>query len=176
MADFTLRRAELGDEYILALIGASTFLDGFLEIIPGPALVAHCQAQHNAEVYRSYLDPVNPKTACWLAEHAVTGAPIGYALNCAPTIPGETGASDVELKRIYCMSRVHGSGAGQALMTASIAHARSLSAKRLWLGTYEQNHRAIAFYKRNGFTTVGTRQFQVGDQMFDDIVMSLVFQ
>jgi len=172
MAPFKLRRGVPGDEHTLALVGAATFLDAFIHDIPGPALVSHCQTQHSAEVYASYLAADDPRTAGWLAEHAETGAPIGYAVTCPPDLPGNPGPKDVEVKRIYCLSRVHGMGAGRALMDAAIAHAKGLGAPRLWLGTYEENARAVAFYKKVGFETVGARQFQVGDQLFDDIVMA----
>jgi ribosomal protein S18 acetylase RimI-like enzyme len=46
-----------------------------------------------------------------------------------------------------------------------------MKAPRLLLGTYEENRRAIAFYAREGYAQIGTRQFQVGDKLFDDIVM-----
>ncbi|MEM9054767.1 MAG: GNAT family N-acetyltransferase, partial [Pseudomonadota bacterium] len=66
----------------------------------------------------------------------------------------------------------HGTGAGKQLNDAATAHALSLKAPRFLLGTYEENQRAIAFYIREGFAQVGTRQFKVGDKLFDDIVMA----
>ncbi|MEM9739668.1 MAG: GNAT family N-acetyltransferase [Pseudomonadota bacterium] len=172
MVDFTLRRAEPGDEHALALVGAATFLDAFIHDISGPDLVAHCARQHSVAIYAGYLSKTDPRWACWLVEHAETLAPIGYAVACPPDLPGDADPTDIELKRIYCLSRVHGSGAGQALFNAALSHCQSLKAPRLWLGTYEENRRAIAFYKRNGFKTVAKRQFKVGEQMFDDIVMA----
>jgi len=169
---FTLRRAGPGDENALALVGASTFLDAFIHDIPGPDLIAHCARQHSAEAYAGFLAEGDPRWAGWLAEHAATRAPIGYAMTCPPDLPGDSGPCDIEIKRIYCLSQVHGSGAGQALMQAVLDHARSLDAPRIWLGTYEENARAIAFYRRYGFGTVAKRQFLVGDRLFDDIVMA----
>lgn len=85
-----------------------------------------------------------------------------------PTAPG-----DIELKRIYLLSRWHGTGAGRALMQAAIAHARACGAPNLLLGVYQGNDRAVAFYRRAGFETVGTRRFQVGEGVYDDLVMAL---
>jgi len=172
LLNFKLRRAEPGDESALALVGAATFLDAFIHDIPGPDLVAHCEREHSPQTYRRFLEQTDPRWACWLAEHRETRAPIGYAVTCPPDLPGDPGPDDIELKRIYCLSRAHGCGAGQALFDAVSAHAQALGAPRIWLGTYEENRRAIAFYQRNGFETVATRQFQVGDQLFDDIVMA----
>lgn len=172
MVDFKLRRARSGDEHALALVGAATFLDAFILDIPGADLIAHCAGQHSVDAYAGFIAEGDPRWACWLAEHAETRAPIGYAVTCPPDLPGDPGPHDIEIKRIYCLSRVHGSGAGQALMDAALDHARSLDAPRIWLGTYEENARAIAFYRRYGFVTVANRQFRVGDQLFDDIVMA----
>ncbi|WP_439688481.1 GNAT family N-acetyltransferase [Curtobacterium sp. SP.BCp] len=50
---------------------------------------------------------------------------------------------------LYVLARAHGSGAGQALLDAALGH-RSAS---LWVA--EDNPRAQAFYRRNGFTVDG---------------------
>ena len=167
-----LRRATLGDENALSVVGAATFLESFIHDIPGPDLVKHCQVQHALEIYRSYLSAEDPRYACWLVEYLHTGAPIGYAVTCPPDLPIDSAADDIELKRIYIFSKFHGSGAGKLLGDAADAHGRALGCKRMLLGTYEGNERAIAFYTREGYTTIGTRQFQVGDRVFDDIVMA----
>lgn len=171
-ADIRIRRAEAGEEDTLAAIGAATFLEAFTFDIKGPALVAHCRAQHNADVYRKYLEANDPRYACWLAEYAPTGAPIGYAVACPPELPQETGENDIELKRIYIFSRFHGTGAGKELNRLVDLHGQSLNCPKIYLGTYEENHRAVAFYKREGYVQVGTRQFQVGAEVYDDIVMA----
>lgn len=174
-ADLTaiqVRKAAPGDEYTLGAIGSATFLEAFTFDISGPALVAHCRKQHSAEVYASFLTARDPRYACWIAEYVPTGAPIGYAVTSPPDLPVKTGPNDIELKRIYVFSRFHGSGAGAQLNQAVEAHAAALTCPQLLLGTYEGNHRAIAFYKRNGYEQVGIRQFQVGGELYDDIVMA----
>lgn len=170
MTSLTLRRATPGDGARLAHIGAATFLESYVDLIEGGAIVAHCTHQHSPAVYEAYL--ANPACSVWLAEYASTGAPVGYAVNCPPDLPIPIEAGDVELKRIYVLSRFHGSGAGPRLMQAAIDDARQRAAPRLLLGTYQDNHRAIAFYRKSGFTPAGTRQFQVGDQVYDDIVLA----
>lgn len=168
----TLRPALPEDAAALALIGAASFLDGFAETIPGPALIEHCRSQHSEAAYAGYLARTGDGTAAWIAQVDATGAPVGYALVTTPDLPVETRAGELELKRIYVLSRFFGGGAGQALMDRALAHARSRRAPRLLLGTWEGNHRAMAFYRRNGFETIGTRRFNVGVEVFDDIVMA----
>ncbi|WP_291197275.1 GNAT family N-acetyltransferase [Hyphomonas sp.] len=170
MSEFRIRRAGGSDAEALSHIGAATFLESYTEIIDGPDIIAHCTRQHSRAVYAAYL--ADTSAAVWIAEFTATGAPVGYAVNCTPDLPITLQDGDVELKRIYAFSRFHGAGIGQALMLASIDEARARGAPRLLLGTYQDNHRAVAFYKRHGFTLAGTRQFQVGTKLFDDIVMA----
>ncbi|MEM6412876.1 MAG: GNAT family N-acetyltransferase [Pseudomonadota bacterium] len=169
--NINVRLANQADAETLAHIGVATFIDSYTEDIEGAAMVAHCTAQHSKAVYEAYLS--NPESTCWIAEYTPTGAPIGYAVNCPPDLPIPLQRGDVELKRIYAMSRFHGAGIGLALMKAAVEQARSAGAARLLLGTYEENHRAMAFYAKHGFKTIGSRAFNVGGKIYDDIVMAV---
>lgn len=170
MTEILIRRAVPADAERLAHIGVATFIDSYTFDIDGAAMVAHCTRQHSRAVYEAWL--ADPAASVWLAEYAATGAPVGYAVNCPPDLPVEILPGDIELKRIYVLSRFHGSGAGLRLMLAAAEDAKARGAPRLLLGTYQDNHRAVAFYRKHGFTHAGTRQFQVGDTLYDDIVMA----
>lgn len=182
----TLRRATVADAEALALVGAATFLEAFTWMLPGADIIAHCTKNHTAEAYRRYLS--EPTTAITLAVAATGGAPVGYAMVTAPDLPSfDVLPGDIELKRIYLLSRfrsaatpvldatrqpVPGLRTGQALMSAAIADAAAMGMKRLLLGTHENNRRAIAFYRRNGFAEAGTRTFQVGSQCCCDLIFA----
>jgi GNAT superfamily N-acetyltransferase len=173
------------DAAILALIGASTFLEAYAGWIPGDAIVGHCFKNHTEAAYAHYL--AQPTTRAWLAEAAPGAAPIGYALLTEPDFAPELlHPGDAELKRIYVFSRFHrgpraaedtGSTSqnpapGQALMNLAIAHAKSQRNPRLLLGLHRDNARALRFYQKNGFAPIGTRTFQVGTHIFDDLVLA----
>ncbi len=168
--EIVLRRAGMEDAAMLALVGAATFLDGFACVLPGEAMVAHAARHHVPEVYARYLE--KPEIAAWLAVARNGGAPVGYAMLTPPELPTETiEEGDLELKRIYALSRFHGSGVGQRLMTTALAEARARGARRVTLGVYAGNARALRFYERNGFRQIGTRQFTVGSLLCDDFVL-----
>ena len=78
---------------------------------------------------------------------------------------------DAEVKRIYLLHRVQGSGIGVRLMNEAVAFAAEAGARRVLLGVYEKNDRAVAFYERFGFTRVGTRRFRVGHNDYDDLIL-----
>lgn len=87
-----------------------------------------------------------------------------------PDLPVETDARDIELRRIYTLSLTNSSGLGHRLMARAIDDARALGRRRMLLGVLGINERARAFYEREGFALAGTRQFRVGDTVFDDVV------
>lgn len=167
-----IRRAHAGDAGALALAGAATFLETFAGILHGRDIVEHCRAQHATEVYTAWL--ADPATTSWLVETDRGDAPVGYAVVAPAKLPLEDlSADDLELKRIYLLSRFHGGGVGRDLMRHAVAESRSRGARRLLLGVYAGNARALAFYARNGFRQVGERRFQVGGNTYGDAILAL---
>ena len=164
--DWAVRQADGGDADALALVGAATFLDTYAGAIDGKALIAHCQHHHSASAYRRLLET---GAQAWLIEVAPAAAPVGYALACAPELD-QAGPDDWELKRIYVLSRFHGTGMSAALLDTVLAAAKGR--ERLLLGVKNDNHRALRFYRKHGFTEAGTRTFQVGERRYDDFVLA----
>lgn len=165
--EYSLRPCGTGSEQELALVGAASFLETFAGFLPGEDILAHCRNQHSAAKYAAMLAAA--ETHACLAE--VKDAPVGYAVVCPPDLPVPIGPDDYELKRIYLLHRFQGSGIGAALMGWSVEKARSLGKRRLLLGVNAENN-AIAFYRRQGFEDAGTRKFQVGNMLCDDLIMA----
>lgn len=187
----TLRRATLADAPALALTGAATFLEAFTWMLPGADILAHTLKHHTADAYAHYLADPNTRITLAVTGSPVgfphePGSPVGYILLCTPELPTfNVLPTDIELKRIYLFSRFRSAPVldahsnpipnlrpAQALMDAALADALALGATRLLLGTHAGNHRAIAFYHRNGFTQAGTRTFQVGNQQCCDLIFA----
>lgn len=167
--EWLLRQARIEDAERLALIGGATFLETFAGLLEGDAILAHCAKEHGVETYRSLL--AQRESAAWVAEAQTGGAPVGYALLTAPKlVQAEPG--DIELKRIYSFSRMHGTGLGAALMGRAVGHAEATGASRLLLGVFVGNLRALAFYRRHGFEKIGERRFRVGTQDCEDVVLA----
>ncbi|MBB5710351.1 GNAT family N-acetyltransferase [Sphingomonas xinjiangensis] len=163
---WTVCEAGLADAPALAVIGAASFLDTFAGVLSGSAIVEHCLGANSAERYAQYLSDGG---RAWLAKIAPGAAPIGFALLTKPQIEGAQDG-DIELKRIYTLSRFHGTGVGAALMQAVVAGAQGHA--RLLLGVYGANERAIAFYRKNGFDQIATRKFDIGGTLYDDVVLA----
>ena len=76
-----------------------------------------------------------------------------------------------ELSKCYLRAETHGRGVAAALMTATLEAARARGAAGSWLGVNQENGRAIRFYEKNGFVTVGEKRFLVGGRYEHDFVL-----
>lgn len=100
------------------------------------------------------------------------GQAIAYAMLRSDHIPEcVTGPAPLELWRFYVDRAFHGRGVAQALMARVKQLASELGAKTLWLGVWERNDRARAFYAKCGFIDVGDHIFLFGTDPQTDLVM-----
>lgn len=81
--------------------------------------------------------------------------------------------SALEIERIYVLKDFHGKKVGQLLYDKAIALAVEMNKKYVWLGVWEENLRAIGFYKKNGFIEFDKHIFKLGDDEQTDIMMRL---
>jgi ribosomal protein S18 acetylase RimI-like enzyme len=77
----------------------------------------------------------------------------------------------VEIERIYVSKAFHGKNIGQLLYEKAIRSAREKKAEYVWLGVWEENTKAIGFYKKNGFVEFDKHIFRLGDDEQTDIMM-----
>lgn len=78
---------------------------------------------------------------------------------------------NVEIERIYVYKPFHGKGIGQQLLDKALDIAREKNVSQIWLGVWEHNARAIAFYTKNGFEAFDHHIFLLGDDKQTDILM-----
>ncbi|CAN7243922.1 GNAT family N-acetyltransferase [Phenylobacterium sp. LjRoot219] len=168
--DVEIRRAGPDDAAALALVGQATFLETYAGQLERENILAHCAHEHAAARYAGWL--ADGVSQVWIAETTHGRAPVGYAVVAAADLPVALAADDLELKRFYLLSRLHGQGHGARLMETVAADARASGARRLLLGVFSANTRAIAFYARQGFTQAGVRKFRVGEGVYDDLVLA----
>ncbi len=168
MADLAIRRASVQDARALSLVGSAAMLETYAELVDGPDIVAHCEHRHAVAVYQAWL--ADPNAVIWVAE-TVRRNVIGYLVLTPATLPDDAPhPDDLEVQRIYVLSRYHGTGVGHALISRAIEESAARDARQVVLGVLKRNTRAVAFYRRQGFREIGTRVFQVGSARFDDFV------
>ena len=79
----------------------------------------------------------------------------------------------IEIERIYVLKDYHGNSIGQLLYHQAIKIARQKNVNYVWLGVWEENPRAIKFYKKNGFVEFDKHVFKLGNDEQTDIMMKL---
>jgi len=84
---------------------------------------------------------------------------------------GVTAEHPTELHRIYVAAGHHGSGLARQLLDAALDAARDAGSDYLWLGVWERNPRALAFYRKAGFEEIGEHVFVLGSDRQRDILM-----
>lgn len=165
-----IRRGEPADAAALAEFGERMFLETF-----GPANdPAHLRAYLDAAfgLAQQSAELTDPDTTVLLA--VADGTFIAYAqLRNGPAPACVAHAGAVELQRFYLDRSAHGSGLASTLMNAVRAAAASRGAGHVWLGVWEHNPRAIAFYRKCGYTDVGSKIFDVGtDRQVDRVMLA----
>lgn len=167
----SIRIADAGDAAALAELGRRTFRETFAAHNRPEDMDAYMEGAF--DVGRIADEIREPGSAYLLAEGP--GGAIGLArLVAAAAPPCIDGPSPVRLARLYVSADAIGTGVGAALMRSGIAWARGAGHGSLWLGVWEHNHRARAFYERRGFAPVGSETFRLGDDDQLDILMQLI--
>ena len=155
-----IREAGPADAALVADVARRTFYDSF--------------AEHNtAENMRIFMEEQFPREK-QMAEVGAPGRifllafigdePAGYvSLRTGAELPqGMEGARAIEIVQIYSEKRMIGKGVGPALMQAALDLATQRGFDWVWLGVWEHNHRAHAFYHKWGFERFGEHVFIVG--------------
>lgn len=159
-----VRRATAGDAGALSALGASTFRETF-EGDNAPADMARYLAQAFSPE-RQAAEIADPAAIVLLAERRDEGGAavlVGYAhLVVGSSAEAVRGPAPVELKRLYVARAWHGRRVAHALMDAAVEAARERGGRTLWLGVWERNPRAVAFYGKYGFERVGEHTFLLG--------------
>jgi diamine N-acetyltransferase len=166
--EWRIREAGAQDFAAIALIGAATILETYAGVVEIDDMLDFCAHEHSAEAYAAY---VAEGSRIWLAEAVTTGVPLGYVMLSRPDLDAAV-EGDVEVKRIYTLTRMQGSGLGKALMDTALAGA--VGSARVLLGVKADNARAIAFYAKHGFAEIGTRRFRTGETWHHDLVLARV--
>ncbi|HPJ20079.1 MAG: GNAT family N-acetyltransferase [Actinobacteria bacterium] len=163
-----VRPATPADVDAIARLAARTFALACPDHTPPEAIAAHIATELTADRFREHM-----ARAQFLVVDGPPGEVSGYVMLTRDPPPIETTWADpLELRRIYVDEAEHGKGTASALMQASVAVAERDGHDWLWLGTNEQNQRAIRFYEKFGFTIVGRRTFFVADSEESDHVMA----
>jgi ribosomal protein S18 acetylase RimI-like enzyme len=170
MEHIEITRATINDIERLQIIGRKTFYETFSASNTEENMNRYLQDGFSTEKLTEEL--TNPDSEFYLALSA--GDVIGYLkLNFGTSQTELKDNKALEIERIYVLKEFHGKKVGQLLYEKAIEVARQKSADYVWLGVWEENPRAINFYRKNGFVEFDKHIFQLGGDEQTDIMMKL---
>lgn len=166
--EICVRKCVPEDQSALQKLSASTYYETFAPF-------------NTAENMKKYLDgafggdSLKRELSCAQSEFFFAlcdGVPAGYLkLNEAP---GQTDINDprsLEIQRIYVSAEYQRLGLGALLMKKALSAAAEAGKDYVWLGVWEKNEKALAFYKKYGFVQTGTHIFDLGGDKQTDLLL-----
>jgi ribosomal protein S18 acetylase RimI-like enzyme len=167
-AAIRIRRAEEGDALALSVLAEKTFRDAFADSNTTANMQLHCAANYGHGLQLAEIRDSRRET--WLVE--ADGGLVAYVqLRLDATSPMISGERPVEIQKFYVDASHHGAGLAHQLMAHVLARAKADGSATLWLGVWERNPRALAFYRKWGFDVVGEHTFNLGDDPQRDFMM-----
>jgi diamine N-acetyltransferase len=168
MQDFIIiRKALPEDATLLAQLGWQTFYESFIAVNSPDDIQAYLEEAFTPEVIRTELQ--DPDSQYFIAQNQIKA--IGYAkLRYRPEAEELPNPEAIELQRIYVDANYQKLKVGSLLLNHCLQTAQRQGFKLLWLGVWEHNAKALAFYQKNGFTPFGSHTFQLGKDLQTDLL------
>jgi len=163
-----VRRIEKNELAQLSTIAKKTFFNTFINTCTAEDMIGFLEENYNDEKLLSELN--NSSYHYFFA--TINNEVVGYLLFAEEykhlSILQQWKA--LELKRIYVLQQYQGKGVAQALMNFYMDFAIKNNYEVVWLGVWEQNEKAKAFYAKYGFIDSGyTHDFPIGNTPQTDV-------
>ncbi len=165
MSQIIIRPATKDDAFVIAEISRQTFYDSFIADNTEADMQLFLDKQFAT---KDLVDEVGaPGNYFFLAY--LNNELAGYVrMREGIAHTAFQGKLPIEIARLYAIKTMIGKGIGKALMEHCIAFAKQLQREIIWLGVWEKNYRAIAFYQKFGFKKFGQHDFLLGNDLQTD--------
>ena len=170
MSKIEIKKATISNLEIIQKISKQTFTETFSEVNTAENMANYVRENFNPEQMASEIN--NPNSAFYLA--SLENEIIGYMkLNFGDAQTEKQKENNLEIHRIYVLQAFHGKKMGQLLLDEVLKIAKQMEVNSVWLGVWEENHRAIQFYTKNGFVEFDKHIFTLGNDVQTDLLMQL---
>ena len=170
MEPMEIRKVTLNDIEQLQQIGRQTFSETFSSSNTEENMTTYLEEGFSNEKLIEELNNESSEFYFALSENEL----VGYLkINFGQSQTELQDDTALEIERIYVLKEFHGKKVGQVLYEKAIEIAKQKNAHYVWLGVWEENPRAISFYKKNGFVEFDKHIFKLGDDEQTDIMMKL---
>jgi len=162
-----IRKAEERDASSLAAVSIEVWVNTYLRDGVSPLFADYVLAEFTAQRFRNAIG--DPDLAIFVSENR-TGID-GFVKVCSTAAPPLAGCSPLEITTLYVQPRHQSAGRGGALLRHALDHCRRIGGESAWLKVEAENRRAIDFYLRHDFTRIGSTDFVIADQAYENYVM-----
>lgn len=170
MANVEIKKVNFNDIDQLQKIGRQTFYETFYAGNTEDNMKKYLEEDFSFEKLTNEINDTNSEFYFAVFETNV----VGYLkINFGQSQTELKDEKAIEIERIYVLKDFHGKSVGQMLYDKAIQISRQKSADFIWLGVWEENPRAIRFYKKNGFVEFDKHIFKLGNDEQTDIMMKL---
>ena len=170
MQNFTLTRITERDLETLQSISKQTFFETFADFNDEENMRLYLEENFSLEKLKQELNTLGSEFYFIQLEEK----PIAYLkINFAQAQKELKDPASIEIERIYVLNAYHGHDFGQTLFDKALQRAIEDNISYLWLGVWEENKRAINFYKKNGFVVFDQHIFKFGPEDQIDLMMKL---
>lgn len=170
MTNTIIKKISDKDVPLLQRISVDTFTETFSDQNDPAHMAKYLAESLSMERLKSELNMEG--SLFWLAK--ADDKVIGYLkVNTGSVQTEQKLDNSLEIERIYVLKEYHGRGVAQQLYEVALQTAKDLHKTHVWLGVWEENYRAIAFYRKLGFTPFDQHIFMLGDDAQTDILMQL---
>lgn len=167
--NINIKKCTLADLHKLQEISYETFYETFKDQNSPENMQAYLERAFNLEQLEKELSHRSSQFFFVYLDGEVAGY---LKINTGAGQSEEMGEESLEIERIYVRSHFQKHGLGKQLFNKAIEIARELDKKKVWLGVWEKNENAIAFYKKMGFVQTGAHSFFMGDEEQTDFIMT----
>ena len=173
MTSVEIIRVSSQDLLSLQKISQQTFIEAFAAVNTAANMKKYLDEKLSVEQLQSEINDTNTEFYFAILDENI----IGYLkLNFGASQTEIKADNTVEIERIYVQQNFLGKNIGQQLFQKAVDIAREKLAAYIWLAVWEENKRAIQFYKKNGLIAFGQHKFQLGDDLQTDLMMKLELQ
>jgi ribosomal protein S18 acetylase RimI-like enzyme len=157
--------ANASDAAHIALLARITFTETFGHFFTDKTdLHQYLDQTFGVKKIRNSIE--KPNNIFWLA--FIEELPVGYAkLKLNSPSQFITAENLCQLQKIYVLKDFLSKKVGHSLQNELLKRAAESNSERVWLSVLKSNVRAIKFYEKNGFETIGDHDFQIGKEHFE---------
>lgn len=163
-----IAQAVAGQSGLIAELARKTFIETYGDLSNPDNLQLYVESHFTEEKIAAEL--TNPAFRFYIAW--INNIAVGFTKIRKDRQPkGITGKRSMEIERIYVLQEFQGFSIGKELMKLVKQIAKDEGDQVIWLQVWQQNEKAIQFYRKSGFVVYETHTFDFGKEIHQDFLL-----